>query len=553
MNTEKIDLLNEEDEEVKPSPARLVESLRDTGYTFPTAVADIIDNSIAANATQVRIQLTREFDGSAILLIADNGQGMDETGVKSAMKYGASARPSAKSLGKFGMGLKTASTSQCRKLTLISKKNGNYSARQWDLDIIKEKDKWILLEPGIDSYQEHIDFLDNLTNGANGTLIIWENIDRLMRAEAEGSGAKQIEKITEDLRNHLSGVYYNFLKEGNEYSDVKISVNEIPLEPYDPLCRWLNEKDQKRLDIHKNPLKVIQKVNSEDKIVGTFDLNVYILPIKNDLSDEELAKSRYGLDEQGFHVFREGRMIASGGWPHRMFVKEPHLNLIRVELDFNHELDDFFQIDIKKSRIDIPHAWRKEIKKMLIPPRREAIKRYRKGGNNTSRTQEGLDLQHDKSSGAINRHHESVTSGSKVDSIDKNKGEAEIVNKFGKTKVRLLINDSRDKVVQTSDSLQDAVLWAPALVDENKHAVVINSSHEFYKRFYYPNIGNPAMVLAMDSLLWSLAEAELSVMSDKVRQNIEEMRISVSRTLRILAEELPEADESENKEGGEEE
>ncbi len=549
-----IEKIEEEDDDIKPSPARLVESLRDTGYTFSTAVADVIDNSIAANATQIRVKLAREFDGSAVLLIADNGEGMNEKGVKMAMKYGAPARASSKSLGKFGMGLKTASTSQCRKLTLISRKNGDYSIRQWDLDIIKQKDKWILIEPQLDEYREHIAYLEELVGLGNGTLVLWENIDRLIRADAEGSGAKQIEKITEDLRNHLSGVYYNFLAKENEFSDVSISINEVALEPYDPLCRWLNQGDERRLDIHKNILRVLNKVAGEDVEVGSFDLNVYILPIKNNLTTEELERARYGLEEQGFHVFREGRMIVSGGWPHRMFVKEPHMNLVRVEMNFNNELDDFFQIDIKKSRIDLPHAWRKEIKRMLNPARREADNRYRKGGKPTAAQNDTLGAQHDKSSGAIKRHHDNATSGSKVESVDKNKGEAQIRNKFGLTNVRLIINDTHDKVIQTAESLQDGVLWMPALADDNKHAVVINTSHEYYKRFYHPNIDNPALILAMDSLLWSLAEAELSILSDNVRRNIEEMRISVSRTLRILAEELPEVDESENddEKGGEE-
>lgn len=553
MKTEQNEILEQEDEDVKPSPSRLVDSLRDTGYTFPTAVADVVDNSIAANATEINIKLIREFDGSAVLLIADNGDGMDEKGVKAAMKYGSPVRSSSKSLGKFGMGLKTASTSQCRKLTLISKKGGEFNIRQWDLDVIKDTDKWLLLEPEIADYQEHIEFLDDLVDEGNGTLVIWENIDRLLRADAEGSGAKQIEKITEDLRKHLSGVYFNFLMKGNGYPDVKISINDTPLDPYDPLCRWLNEDGNKRLEVHKNTLQVINKdEDGNNVLIGTFDLNVYILPIKNNLTQEELEKARYGLDEQGFHVFREGRMIASGGWPHRMFVKEPHMNLVRVEMNFNNELDDFFQIDIKKSRIDLPHSWRKEIKKMLNPARREANTRYRKGGS-TLGGKQGLSVQHDKSSGAIERHHDSATSGSKVQSIDKAKGEAEVQNKFGKTKVRLLIDDTHDKVVQTADTLQDGVLWAPGLVDGNKHSVFINTSHEFYKRFYYPIIDNSAMVQAMDSLLWSLAEAELSILSDKVRQNIEEMRFSVSRTLRLLAEELPEVDESENDiDGGDE-
>jgi len=115
-----------------------------------------------------------------------------------------------------------------------------------------------------------------------------------------------------------------------------------------------------------------------------------------------------------------------------MFVKEPHLNLVRVEMNFTNELDNFFQIDIKKSMIDLPHNWRKEIKKMLNPARREANTKYRKGGKTPTGIKDGLANQHNKSSGAINRHHDSATSGSKIESVDKDKGEARIENKFGR-------------------------------------------------------------------------------------------------------------------------
>lgn len=535
----------EDQKENIPSPARLVESLRDTGYTFSTAVADVIDNSIAARATEVRITLTKQYDGSATLLIADNGDGMDEAGVESAMKYGSPPRSSNKSLGKFGMGLKTASTSQCRKLTLLSKKEGRCYIRQWNLDVIKNTDKWTLLKPEKRRYQEYIDFLENLIQEGNGTLVIWENIDRILRAETEGSGSRQIEKISNDLKAYLSGVFFNFLSGNEGYNSVRISINGEYIAPYDPLCRWLNTETGKRLDVHPNSLNITQKVNGETKTIGSFYLNVYILPIKNELSPEELEKSRYSLDQQGFHVFREGRMIASGGW-HKLFVKEPHMNLVRVELSFDHELDDFFQIDIKKSRIDFPHGRRKEIKQMITPAIREAKNRYRKGSKISSDRKTDLEKQHAKSSSAINRHHDLITSGSKVNEVDKQKGEAKIQNKFGYTTVRLIMDDSTDKVVQTVDSLQDGALWMPGLIDGNKHAVFINQSHEFYKRFYYPLIDNQALVLAMDSILWSLAEAEMSVLTDSVKRNIEELRISVSRILRTMADELPEIEISEN-------
>lgn len=532
---------------MEPSAARLVESLRDTGYTFTTSVADIVDNSVSAEADKIEIILGLDFGNNPLLMIADNGTGMDEAALEAAMIYGSPLRPSPKSLGKFGMGLKTASTSFCRKLTVISYKDSRYSIRQWDLDKIAESNKWILLEPELDEYSEQIECLNKIREGKNGTIVIWENIDRLVRSNNEGATKDQIDKIIKDLREHLSGVFFNFLLGSEEFKKINIQVNKVALVPWDPFCRWLNEKDgQKSVEIHKNkPFKITESINGKDELIGEFHVNIYILPNKNELTSKELEQMRYGLDNQGFHVFREGRMIYSGGWPNRLFVKEPHLNLIRVELLFDHKLDHYFQIDIKKSRIDLPKDLRDQLKKVVAPARNEANKRYRVGSNSkVTNSSTLLNEQHGKSSVAIEKHHEMTTSGSVVNSLDKTNGEVEIKNKFGTTKIKLHFDFEKTRLVETKENLTDGVLWSPGLVDGNKHAVFLNQSHEFYKKFYLANKDNTSLVIAMDSLLWSLAEAELSVMSDNVKRNLEDMRISVSKSLRTLAEELPEIKES---------
>jgi hypothetical protein len=531
---------------LEPSAARLVESLRDTGYTFTTSVADIVDNSVSAKANKIEIILNLDFLSNPILMIADNGIGMSENELEAAMIYGSPIRPSPKSLGKFGMGLKTASTSFCRKLTVISHFNQKYSIRQWDLDKITETNSWILIEPNLDEYKEQISYLEKISEGKNGTIVIWENIDRLIRSNNEGGTKDQLGKIINDLREHLSGVFFNFLTGSGEFNKTNININTIPLVPWDPFCRWLNLPNRKRVEIHENkPFKITEIKDGFEEVIGEFYINIYILPNKNELTSKELEQMRYGLDNQGFHVFREGRMIYSGGWPNRLFVKEPHLNLIRVELLFDHKLDHYFQIDIKKSRIDLPKDLRETLKKVVAPARNEANRRYRVGSNNGAKN--GIALlneQHGKSSIAIEKHQETTTSGSTVGNFDPQRGEVEISNKFGKTKLKLELDFERTRVVETKENLIDGVLWSPGLVDGNKHAVFLNQSHEFYKKFYLANKENTALVVAMDSLLWSLAEAELSVMSDIVKRNLEDMRINVSKSLRTLAEELPEIKEN---------
>lgn len=133
--------------ELLPDPIRMAEGLRDTGYQFNTAVADVVDNSIAAEGSFVEIELMLDFRGNITLAIFDDGEGMDKPGLVNAMKYGSKPWPSAASLGKFGLGLKTASTAFCRKLVVISRNTAEAPLHRatWDLDHIKEKNKWELI------------------------------------------------------------------------------------------------------------------------------------------------------------------------------------------------------------------------------------------------------------------------------------------------------------------------------------------------------------------------------------------------------------------------
>ena len=165
---------------LEPDPARVMEGLRDTGYDFNTAMADIVDNSIAADATIIKVKVDLNPSGNINIYVADNGCGMDFEGLKNAMRYGSTERVDPSSLGKFGLGLKTASTAFCRSLSLLSKdkKDADYHKVQWDLDEICKINKWQLLQPPIE--QDEIDLLEETTHGESGTLVIWHKVDNII-------------------------------------------------------------------------------------------------------------------------------------------------------------------------------------------------------------------------------------------------------------------------------------------------------------------------------------------------------------------------------------
>ena len=185
-----------------PDPARVMEGLRDTGYNFNTAAADIIDNSIAARASKVDIAINLDAAQNITVLFADNGCGMNEDELLNAMKYGSRERQNAASLGKFGLGLKTASTAFCRSLSVISRGNDNVMRKvQWDLDHIVEKGDWELLIPDVTEDERSI--LEETCGEGTGTLVVWDKIDRLLQ-NSKTPARKSLKRSEDVLRFHIS-------------------------------------------------------------------------------------------------------------------------------------------------------------------------------------------------------------------------------------------------------------------------------------------------------------------------------------------------------------
>jgi hypothetical protein len=194
-----------------PDPTRLIEGLRDTGYEFETAIADIVDNSIAANANRIDVTIEQNLRGDIRVSIADDGEGMSKTGLENAMRYGAKQRPNPASLGKYGLGLKTASTAFCRRLSVLSRDTGETAATMltWDLDHVSKTGKWEVIIAGTPD-PTALAHLDKVAPKKSGTVVIWANVDRLMRDYSKPDGKtarKALDQKVEQLREHLAMVY----------------------------------------------------------------------------------------------------------------------------------------------------------------------------------------------------------------------------------------------------------------------------------------------------------------------------------------------------------
>ena len=523
----------------QPDPSRIVEGLRDTGYTLNTSVADVIDNSVShGTAENIYIDASMNIKGEIKFAFIDNGSGMDHIGLINAMKYGSKRPKDPNSLGKYGMGLKTASSAFCRRFSLISKDkdNSDFTKVTWDLDHIAQKNDWDMLEPDLTESDNLI--INKYLGKKRGTILLWEKVDKIVREYADPGGRfaqNALLKQLEDLKFHLSMVYYQFLDKNNKaVADISIKMNNDIIKPWDPFC----QNEEKTDLLAKEEIKVTDQNNDT---VGEFNVTAYAIPnMYNFSSDEAREEAKLSNNMQGFYVYRHGRLIYHGGWL-GIRHNEPHLTLARVKLEFDHKLDDAFKLDIKKSRIMMDEGIVNHLKNELLgAPSREADKKYRKGKKTNTHTK-SKDAHHD-SNILISKKEEEVSS-SKKNVIDKNTGEAEITNKEGTTRVVLKIVEpekNNELHIITVPSLEDGILWEPT-IHEQKAAVLLNTSHIFYDRVYVPNHNESVTIQGLDALLWSLAEAEYSTFNEKTKKAFETLRYEVSKILREITSDLPES------------
>ena len=521
--------------ELPPDAARTIEGLRDTGYEFLTAIADIVDNSIEAGASKIDIRVERALDGEIEVAVGDNGSGMTEESLVNAMRYGSKARENLASLGKFGLGLKTASTAMCRQLTVATRSEATAPplAARWDLDHVAATNKWMLQRPALT--HSELQMLDDVAPGSSGTLVIWHKVDRLLPDSYKKPGgrpaANALNRQIEALRDHLSLTYVRFLDGLGAKTHVRIYLNGIEVHPWDPFGTDVGSEC-----LYDQEIPVFIKRPGDADVEVSFRLRAYVLPPQSELTEAQRDRARINTEFQGFYVFRENRVISRGGWL-GMFRVEPHFNLARIEFSFDHRLDDALHIDIKKSQIRLLADLHDFVKTEIRGSRFEAEQRYR-NNERTAIAKEGPST-HDASNTMI---------GQKADRLSRSSvevtgaGEAVVSNPRGQVHIEIPTLDLHaggPHVVVRTD-LDDGLLWRPGIVDAKK-AVLLNAGHDFYRKVYLATKAAPVAAQGLDFLLWSLCEAELAAITDDERDHMGFVRREVSRIVRELSKDLPEA------------
>lgn len=333
-----------------PHASALIEGLRDIGYSLETAISDIIDNSITAKARRIQI-ITETYSDEPYIAIVDDGKGMTEDELVTAMRPGSQNPLIARDepdLGRFGLGLKSASFSQCRRLTVVSNKTGKTCAAIWDLDDVAKTNEWIVQLPDDIAGIPAISHL-----GTTGTLVLWQKLDRLIGGFSHNAvkRAEVINRRIAETERHLRLVFHRFMEEAKP---LRILLNGRILQPLDPFAR----KSSATITDPEERLKLAH---------GDVEIQSFTLPHHKQMSKqdwENIGGSEGHLKSQGFYLYRGKRLILYGTW-FGLCRQSELTKLSRVRIDIPNSMDADWKIDVKKSSAQLPPIVRDRLKKVI--------------------------------------------------------------------------------------------------------------------------------------------------------------------------------------------
>lgn len=372
--------------QLPPHPSALFGSLRGVGYPVPVSIADLIDNSISAGSHEIQVAFVWSGAKSRILIV-DDGAGMEHNVLVEAMRLGCggpAAHRTGQDLGRFGMGLKTASLAHCRRLTVVSKQAGSApTAARWDLAEIARHGEWRLeTGTGRDWIQEWRWFGDR----TQGTLVIWEDLDRLVPTETQKDDARAKDdflRTAEEVASHCGMVFHRFITTGRLRIQVGSQLDSgIYCRPWDPM-----------LESHPDSWKT-----PKDHLDRGVTLQGFVLPRPDRFASEKEREAAGGPEgwvaQQGLHVYRGDRLLQSGGWMglregRRAWTRDPACQLARIRIEFPSSADGEWALDISKRHARIPDRYRTRVMTLVRMVRERAKKvwlgRQQQASGNTSK------------------------------------------------------------------------------------------------------------------------------------------------------------------------
>ena len=332
-------------EDFSPSPHEFLVSNKSLGYKLTEALADLVDNSISAEATKISVEIKDNEDSFFSVVIADNGHGMTVDKLRQSFRPSVNSTKMDRSkndLGRFGMGMKTASLSLSNELHVFSKKEGNTNGRLLDVNRIKDHGKWELEIIDLDDFGELNKVSETIR--ASGTIIYLKNC-RSNDYSVAADVAKQV-------KNYFSVIYHRFLKDGLEIQVNNIEVKSVPVIP-----KSAQFKDG-------NPFKD-----------SNWDYKIWLLPPESRIQekDDEVNLQRFNsyflesnmLDQQGLYFYRSNRLVSIKSDWYGIVPKKQKYRLARVEIDIPSTDDSIWGVNVMKNKVSIPKRHKDHIKNVI--------------------------------------------------------------------------------------------------------------------------------------------------------------------------------------------
>lgn len=500
-----------------PHAARTFQALRSLGYDINSSIADIVDNSITEKTKAKNIDIFfRRGENGFVCRIRDDGNGMTDKQLGEAMRIGTETSYSETDLGKYGLGMKTASLSHCDILTVISRtKQGEISGYQWDMHHVQSSGKWTLLQLMPREINELLK-KESIRLYKSGTIVFWDEMHHLDKEYASFSNPKLAEsfyyKILGDLKIFLRMVFQRFIDgEAGEGNKIVITINKgEPLKAWDPFCR--KENNTIKCDLKRDVGEFLLSGSQKPIIIRG-----YILPSKDEFSSNYAWEDSKGLlslnDAQGYYIYRANRLIRYGGW-HGVKAKDEHDKLARISIDIDPSLDQYFRITVNKSRLQFPERLFHHLRTMVNPRVvLQAERRYRNSGSERKKYNPVHAEMPDIAQGLVQENKIKIQAGK-----GKHSQEVTVTNPAGiwvANKIAEFLKHGTDDDFEiVLEKMENEHLWKIVCDQGGKFKVIINTNHPFYHKIYTSKKAK-SFTKVLDALFFSLAFSELYNRNEK--------------------------------------
>lgn len=461
----------------EPNARILISALQHIGYDDISAIADIVDNSIDANATEIKLYIDKDENQKIRITVVDNGQGMDRKTLDEALKLGSdTAHDDIGDLGKYGMGLSTAGLALANRTIVLTKNTESSEILKSETDVKTMKEKNAFVKKLEKASGIEMAYFKNMVKNESGTIVILE--------DCVGVKSSQASTLKEKVVKNIARVFRNFMSKTTFY------VNDIKIEPEDPLRLKVKNDELKGTLFSEDDYTVKWKDKNGEEQKGNIHVKLVALP---ECEQNVAKKLGFNMQNQGFSVLRNNREIANGYLPKwEGIARDPHLNRFRGEISFSSDMDYAMGVNFRKNGIDMVDSVDNALRSALLKQITAIRKRSTKKVNVTQEEKEN----HQIAEVMLNKMSKVLTlPKAKRNILDKNQ------------KISSIAEFDLVKMGETGDIYKAEQIG-------KKIVISWNIDHPFYQNFIAENADNENVIKIADFFIYTLASAQIQFIAD---------------------------------------